>query len=119
MISNNLSTVRESDEKIVWPNAGILWKDAFIAHSASTSPCDPIHSDLIKLIERNKPDLRYFLSPNAAEGILRRVDSQNKHLFPHLRSALERLSGRPLHKIRNVNTLQQNEIFFPELVECV
>lgn len=119
MISNKLSTVRESDEKIVWPNAGILWKDAFIAHSAPPSPCDPIHSDLIELVERDKPDLRYFLSPNAAEGILRRVDTQNRHLFPPLRSALERLSGRPLHKIRNVNALQQNEISFPELVKCV
>jgi DNA (cytosine-5)-methyltransferase 1 len=118
MITNKLSVVRNSNAKIVWPNAGILWKDVFIANSMLQSPSKPIHSDLIELVERTKPDARYFLSPNAAEGILRRVDSQNRHLFPHLRSALERLSGRPRQKIRSAKTSSQNELSFPEL-ECV
>lgn len=117
VISNKLSIVRESDAKIVWPNAGILWKDVFIANNTTPSSSEPIHSDLIEIVERRKPDMRYFLSPNAAEGILRRVDSQNRHLFPHLRKALERLSGRPSRDIENVNLPQQDELSFPEL-EC-
>lgn len=117
MISNKLSTLRESDAKIVWPTAGILWKDIFIANSTTPSLSEPIHSDLIDIIERAKPEARYFLSPNAAEGILRRVDSQNRHLFPHLRSALERLSGRPTSKFTKAVTKPQSELTFSEL-EC-
>lgn len=118
MTSNKLSVVRESDSKIIWPNAGILWKDIFIANSTSPSPSTPIHSDLIDIVEMIKPEPRYFLSPNAAEGILRRVDSQNRHLFPHLRSALERLSGRPSNKNDNVVVQPQSKLIFSEL-ECV
>lgn len=117
MTSNKLSVVRESDAKIIWPNAGILWKDIFIANSTSPSPSAPIHSDLIDIVEKIKPESRYFLSPNAAEGILRRVDSQNRHLFPHLRSALERLSGRPINKNDDVVTQPQSTLIFSEL-EC-
>ena len=36
----------------------------------------------------------YYLSPNAAEGILRRVDGQKRTLFHPLRIALEKLSTR-------------------------
>jgi DNA (cytosine-5)-methyltransferase 1 len=118
MVCNKLSAMRDSDEKIIWPNAGVLWKDIFIANSTPPSLGEPVHSDLIEIIERVKPDARYFLSPNAAEGILRRVDSQNRHLFPHLRGALERLSGSASHKIIKVDTPPQNELSFPEL-ECV
>jgi DNA (cytosine-5)-methyltransferase 1 len=120
MIEDKLSNVQNSNKKIVWPNAGIMWKDKFIANSIYPSPCEPIHSDLIDIIERDKPDLRYFLSQNAAEGILRRVDSQNRHLFPYLRIALERLSGRVSRKnIEVVNTPLQKELYLPELLECV
>ena len=117
MTCNKLSAVRDSEEKIIWPNAGVLWKGIFIANSTPPSLGEPVHSDLIEIIERIKPDARYFLSPNAAEGILRRVDSQNRHLFPHLRSALERLSGSVPQKTRRVDMPPQNELSFPEL-EC-
>lgn len=119
MISNKLSIVRESDAKVVWPNTGILWNDVFIANSVFPSPCEAIHSDLIDIVERRKPHSRYFLSPNAAEGILRRVDSQNRHLFPHLRYALEKLSGKTSQKPINENAPLQNEIFSLELAKCV
>jgi hypothetical protein len=39
-----------------------------------------------------KPSSRYFLSPNAATGILRRVASQDRELFAPLDAALRRLS---------------------------
>lgn len=117
MICNKLSVVRDSGEKIIWPKAGILWKDIFIANSTHPSLSEPVHSDLIEIIERTKPDVRYFLSPNAAEGILRRVDSQNRHLFPHLRSALERLSGSASRKTAKDSTPTQNGLLFSEM-EC-
>jgi DNA (cytosine-5)-methyltransferase 1 len=119
MISNKLSTTQESDVKIIWPNAGIIWNDEFIANNTFPSPCKPIHADLIDIVERDRPDTRYFLSPNAAEGILRRVDSQNRHLFPHLRSALEELSGRSLHKNVDLEISLQMELSLLESIECV
>lgn len=119
MIANKLSTVRESQEKVVWPNSGILWQDVFVASSLSPAPCEIIHSDLIAIVESQKPHSRYFLSQNAAEGILRRVDSQNRHLFPPLRQALERLSGKKPQKIVKVDMPLQSEIFASEMSECV
>ena len=35
---------------------------------------------------------RYYLSPNAARGILRRVESQGRNLFPPLKKSLEALA---------------------------
>ncbi|NEP58929.1 MAG: DNA (cytosine-5-)-methyltransferase [Symploca sp. SIO2G7] len=119
MISNKLSIMRKSAAKIVWPKAGILWEDNFIANNTAPSPCEPIHSDLIDIVEQDRPASRYFLSPNAAEGILRRVDSQNRHLFPQLRNALEKLSGRSFPDNRDMKTALKNQLSLLESVECV
>lgn len=56
-------------------------------------PCTPITSDLYSIVEKDKTADRYYLTPNAAEGILRRVDN-NRHLFPPLREGLEKLANR-------------------------
>jgi DNA (cytosine-5)-methyltransferase 1 len=103
MISGSLSSIRKTEGKIVWPNAGLLNGDIFVSSSIPPSISTPIQSDLIDLVERSEPDQRYFLSSNAAEGILRRVDSQNRHLFPPLRRALEELSGRSQATIVRTN----------------
>jgi len=118
-ISGKLSLTQESDKKIVWSKAGILWRDEFIASDTPSSPCKPVYTNLINIIEHERPDSRYFLSPNAAEGILRRVDSQNRHLFPHLRSALETLSGRSLRKNIDLEILLQTELALLEPGKCV
>jgi DNA (cytosine-5)-methyltransferase 1 len=94
-IVGDLRKVLKNSEKVIWPSAGIVWKSTFIANRTPPAPHRPSKSDLLDLIERRRPDGRYFLSSNAAEGILRRVDSQERHLFPPLRQALERLAGRP------------------------
>jgi len=93
-MTGNLSKARLSNEKTVWPNAGLAWKNEFITNNTKPSLSYLIPSDLIDIIETEKPEPRYFLSANAAEGILRRVASQNRYLFPPLQSALEHLSGR-------------------------
>jgi len=41
------------------------------------------------LEEKTKPADHYYLSSNAAEGILRRVKSQNRTLFGPMSNALE------------------------------
>lgn len=75
-----------------WKRGGLVWKSKFIDCSISPTPIKIIESSLLQLIEKNQINPIYYLSPNAAEGILRRVDSQNRSLFPPLRSALEKLS---------------------------
>lgn len=118
LISEHLEAIQKSRKKIAWPNAGVLWKGVIVANNTPPSLNKPVSSDLLDLIERNKPDQRYFLSPNAAEGILRRVDSQGRHLFPLLRSSLEKLSGRTPRLYQNAKQSLQNELRSTEL-ECV
>lgn len=57
----------------------------------SPTPSTIIKSSLLDLIEKDDVSSMYYLSPNAAEGILRRVDNQGRTLFSPLRIALEKL----------------------------
>jgi DNA (cytosine-5)-methyltransferase 1 len=58
----------------------------------SSSPNEPIKSLFVSTLDNVKPSSKYFLSPNAATGILRRVASQDRQLFGPLDAALRRLS---------------------------
>lgn len=91
-----LSEIDFSDDTIEykWSRGGVVWNNRYIECSAYPTPSKIKKSSLLKLIERNQDNLIYFLSPNAAEGILRRVDSQNRNLFKPLRTALEQLRTR-------------------------
>jgi len=51
-------------------------------------------ASLLNLIERDDKSETYYLSPNAAEGIIRRVDHQGRKLFHPLRTALEKLKSQ-------------------------
>jgi DNA (cytosine-5)-methyltransferase 1 len=113
-ITGELDVVRGSSRKLVWPNAGILWRGAFVANRTPPSSSKPATSDLLDLIEKARPDKRYFLSANAAEGILRRVDTQARHLFPPLRQALERLCGRKLVAYKVAHDVPQLELHLNE-----
>ncbi len=119
LVFDHLSLIRNSENKFTWPNAGIAWDGQFIANTIPPSPCKLSQADLADIIEKGKPEARYFLSPNAAEGILRRVDSQNRHLFLPLRSALEKLSGRIQEsRFEQKDTVIQADIYLDE-IECV
>lgn len=76
-----------------WKRGGIAWNGKYIECNVSPTPAKIIGSSLLKLIEKNQTNVVYYLSPNAAEGILRRVDGQNRSLFAPLRTALEKLSS--------------------------
>lgn len=91
-----LSEIDFSDtaNEFKWQRGGIVWKDRFIECNAYPTPSKGKKTSLLKLIEKDQDNPVYFLSPNAAEGILRRVDSQKRTLFSPLRLALEKLSSR-------------------------
>lgn len=105
--TGELSPILRRKAKVVWPNAGILWDGIFVGNRTPPLPYKPAHSDLLDIVEKNRPDLRYFLSRNAAEGILRRVDAEERQLFPLLRCALEKLAGRKPDTYQMVHSFSQ------------
>ena len=72
-----------------WPKAGIAWGDGYIGGNVAPTPHKPIESCLTTVVERDHVSRKHYLTPNAAEGILRRVDNQGRKLFGPLRTALE------------------------------
>ncbi len=114
---NKLESTRKSQIKIIWPNAGVFWDGFYVGNCTPSSPNKPMSSDLLEIIERKRPDQRYFLSANAAEGILRRVDAQGRRLFPPLRKALEKLSGQEQRIFKDSKPSLQGKLPFAEL-EC-
>lgn len=85
--SNDLQTYK-------WPKAGLAWAGEYIGTAVPPTPSKPISSSMASVVEMEHTDRRYYLTPNAAEGILRRVDNQGRKLFPPLREALEREKER-------------------------
>ena len=81
-------------EKLVWPKSGLMWDGKYISVDHREAPCSPATSTLYQIVEKDDVNPRYYLTPNAAEGILRRVDNNNRQLFGPLRDGLEKLSGR-------------------------
>lgn len=94
--NNTLDTIDFSDASIEykWKRGGLVWNNHYIECDISPTPSRIIHSSLLELIENDQNNPVYFLSPNAAEGILRRVDGQKRSLFAPLRIALEKLSSQ-------------------------
>lgn len=90
--SERLSEIDFSDvEKAYkWQKAGLAWGDTFISGNVPATPGIPIESSLLSVVEREQVGDKYYLTPNAAEGILRRVDRQGRKLFSPLREALEK-----------------------------
>lgn len=75
-----------------WPNSGMLWDGVCLTAKVSESPNHVKESSLWDAIEKGSVPQKYFLSANAAQGMLRRVDRMGRNLFPHLRQALEILA---------------------------
>lgn len=86
-----------SDDKkqlIRWKNGGAAYGEWCIESRVSPAPHNIIEKKLIDIVDKEEIEEKYFLSPNAAKGILRRVNSQGRTLFIPLNEALERLSEK-------------------------
>ena len=77
-----------------WPKSGLAWQGHYVGGNIPPSPVVPIRSVLSEIIEKDNVGERYYLSPNACKGILRRVDGQGRKLFRPLRAALEKESRK-------------------------
>ncbi|PKH18695.1 hypothetical protein BI292_04050 [Pseudomonas sp. 43NM1] len=81
-----------------WPNSGMAWRGECLTAATSESPSLAKESLLLPLIETQDLPEKYFLSPNAAKGAIRRADQMGRSLFPPLRQAMEILSTAPSSK---------------------
>lgn len=90
----SLPTMDETSESLFkrWPTSGMVWHGECLIAATSESPSHAKESLLLPLIETQDLPDKYFLSPNAAKGALRRADQMGRSLFPPLRQAMEILS---------------------------
>ena len=83
-----------------WPTSGILSDGVCLTAKTSESPSHASVSTLSDVIETGEVPRKYFLSPSAAQGMLRRADAMGRTLFPPLRKSLEILAAKaPLCKV--------------------
>lgn len=78
-----------------WTNSGMVSHGVCLTVKTSESPNNVVESTLLPCIETQEVPERYFLSQNAAIGILRRVDRMGRNLPPSFRQSLEILSKDP------------------------
>ena len=91
---SSLPTTAEISESFsaYWTNSGMVWRGACLTADFSASPSHAEGSTLLDIVETQPAQPHYYLSPNAAHGILRRANAQGRNLFPPLRKALETLA---------------------------
>lgn len=77
-----------------WPNSGMVWDGVCLTADISESPSLVNECTLLDVVMIQDVPLKYFLSPNAARGILRRVENQGRKLFPPLWKALTLLAEK-------------------------
>jgi len=78
----------------LWPSSGILSDGVCLTAKTSESPNHASESTLLGVIETGRVPERYFLSPSAAKGMLRRAKKMGRNLFPPLRESLETLAAK-------------------------
>ena len=77
-----------------WSSAGMGFNGVCLTASFSESPNVADVCSLSDVLESHVPQ-RFFLSPRAAQGILRRARKRGRELPPRLQAALESLATRP------------------------
>ena len=78
----------------LWPSSGILSDGVCLTARTSESPSRAKESTLSGVIETQEVPRKYFLSPSAAKGMLRRATQMGRSLFPPLRQSLEILAAK-------------------------
>jgi hypothetical protein len=75
-----------------WETDGALHTE-FLTLNTGECPSVAVESTLSSILQANVPE-KYFLSPKACEGILRRAERRGKELPPMLKEALEQQIAR-------------------------
>jgi hypothetical protein len=74
-----------------WMNSGMVWRGVCLTRNSSESPNVAEECSLSDVLESHVPQ-RFFLSPKAAAGILRRAEKRGRMLPMPLQRALEGLA---------------------------
>ena len=75
-----------------WPTSGLAWRGACLTLNSSECPSVVEESSLSDILETTDLPARYFLSPTACAGILRRAEKRGRELPKPLRAALEEVA---------------------------
>lgn len=75
-----------------WPTSGLVWLGVSLTLSTGESRSDAVESSLSDILETGDLPERYFLSPRACAGILRRAEKRGRMLPRALREALEQVA---------------------------
>ena len=73
-----------------WMRSGTVWHGEFWTRNSSAWPSDASVSFLSECLEAPPVPARYYLSPTACAGIIRRARRRGRSLPPQLEEALER-----------------------------
>lgn len=71
-----------------WMRSGTVWHGGYLTRSSSAWPSGASVSFLSDVLETREVPARYFLSPTACLGILRRAERRGRSLPPQLEEAL-------------------------------
>lgn len=88
-------STKPNGHTLKWQSGGFAYKDECWDIKTPEGPSSIKTSKLIDVIEKIEPEEKYFLSKNAAIGILRRVSSQNRTLFGPMQEALLNMASAP------------------------
>lgn len=75
-----------------WKSGGCAWGHDVVEGAASVAPSRIIPSRFVDVLDPVIPPDRYFLTPNAAAGIVRRADAVGRTLFGPMRKALDKMA---------------------------
>ena len=76
-----------------WRSAGMGSPTGFLTLNISESPSGAVASSLSDVLETGDVPPKFYLSPRAASGILRRAAKRGRELPPALHAALTALAG--------------------------
>lgn len=98
-----------------WKSGGCAFGSIAVEGTASQAPSKQITSSFVDALDPEVPEKRYFLTPNAAAGILRRADTVGRNLFPPMRKALVSLVEDRLGSPANSSALTGDDLAKPSL----
>lgn len=90
-----LPTAEEISESfsVRWQTSGMALRGACLTANTSAFPSHVEDCTLLDIVQTRPEQPQYYLSPNAAQGILRRAAVQGRPLFLPLKRALEKLAA--------------------------
>ena len=84
-------SIKDETFKRKWKNGGVACQDMIIEGNSSTAPSKIVPASFVDALDKTVPDDTYFLTNNAAAGILRRVATVGRTLFPPMHNALKKI----------------------------